>query len=557
MEWFRFPCFYFFLILSLSHFLPFSLSAQNAPRSYWVQFTDKHNSPYSLSNPLAFLSQRSIDRRQRQGLSLDSTDLPVNPAYVDSIKKMGVNVLYTSRWLNSVTIHTDDSLFPDKVKKFPFVASTKRLMKKERIWGLNNEKSIVLNSAEDNFTPTEYGSSYQQIAIHHGDLLHRAGFTGKDVRIAQLDAGWQNIERLSAFNNLFQRHGILGIHDFVAGSTSLFEDETHGMWVLSVMTGYIQGKLIGAAPDADFYLFRTENAPTEFLIEEANWVAGIEWADSQGADIVNSSLGYTQFDDSTMNHTYADMNGHTAYSSKAAGMAARKGIIVVNSAGNSGSNKWHYISAPADADSILTIGALQPDLKVAGFSSRGPSSDKRIKPDVMAIGGPAIVASLTDGETQAVSGTSISAPIITGLTACLWQAFPNKSAMEIINAIKESSDRYSHPDDSLYGYGIPDFMKAYNRLCGCRLFSTEAVFETYPNPFQQTFTVDFFTPESEEITLTLTDGLGKIISTQKIVSQANIVNRISLSTPPKNGIYFVNLLTPHLKWVKKVERMDF
>ncbi|MGZ5242659.1 MAG: S8 family peptidase, partial [Bacteroidia bacterium] len=432
-------------------------SAQSPVKQYTVYLTDKSGNSYSLSRPLEFLSQRAMDRRSRQGIALEETDLPVSPKYIAALQKDGYQVMFTSAWQNTITVQTTDSLFEQKAQKYPFVKNTKRIFKKSQL-DVKNLQLVQLDQAQSYFQ-TQYGKSYRQIEIHNGDELHNLGNQGQGMQIAVIDAGFWRVDTLLAFQKLRLRHGILATYDFVTGNDSVYEDATHGMYVLSAIAGQVDNQLIGTAPEANYYLLRTENGGSEYLAEEFAWIAAMEWADSAGADVINSSLGYSLFDDHAMNHTYADMNGETTPISKAASMVASKGMILVSSAGNSGAQPWRYITAPADAKDILTVAAVDSGGRVARFSSRGPSSDDRIKPDVAAIGVQTVVASGVDGQTIGSNGTSTAAPVITGLVACLWQEFPMRTSYEVMDAVRKSSYLYSNPNDSL-GYGIPNFALA-------------------------------------------------------------------------------------------------
>ncbi|HEU0112753.1 MAG TPA: S8 family serine peptidase [Flavisolibacter sp.] len=439
----------------------------NAQSRHIIKFKDKGSNPYSLSNPAAYLSERAIERRNRYSIAIDSTDLPVTPRYIDSIRLSGtVTILNVSKWLNAVTIQTTDDAALAKINSFPFVqvsapvaariaAGDKKYIREQEeplkgAYRLNGLEADIFN----------YGNAYAQVHIHNGEFLHNIGLQGQGIVIGMLDAGFQNYKTVQAFDSARANGQIKGTWDFVARDTNVNEDHPHGMQCFSTIAANIPGQFVGTAPKASFYLFRSEDATSEYPIEEHNWVCAAERVDSSGGDMISSSLGYYAFDAplSAFNHSYADMNGNTTMAAIGADLAAKKGILVVNSAGNEGNNSWGKIITPADGDSVMAVGAVNSSGVPAGFTSRGPSSDGQVKPDVASVG-VATVVQLQNGAIGTNNGTSFSAPNLAGLTACLWQGFPEFTNISIINALRKSGSRYSNPNDTI-GYGIPDVKKA-------------------------------------------------------------------------------------------------
>ena len=437
---------------------------------YRYTLTDKAPTAYSLEKPHRFLSRKSVERRHRQGLAVDSTDLPVCRLYIQSLRSKGVEILGTSRWMNSVVVRSSDSTLLESLKALPFVSQSRRVFTSPD--SIEKPDDIRWNVHEDfnrwdSVRNDPYGMGRQQIEMLGGIRLHEAGFKGKGITIAVLDGGFQNYDRIPAF---FSTH-ILGTRDFLASdresgnargskaSGSLYTID-HGTKVFSALAAYAPDVIIGTAPDAAYWLLRCEDSLTEQPIEEDYWVMAAEMADSVGADIINSSLGYYAYDHSHDNYALQDLDGQTAFISKAASMLARKGIILCNSAGNSGMGQWKKISVPADALDILTVGAVDKNRRLASFSSIGPSQDGRVKPDIVAQGAP---TALLSGRGTLVHdmGTSFSTPVVCGLVACLWQALPHTSALEIIEIVRQSADQYANPTN-IFGYGVPDFWKAYH-----------------------------------------------------------------------------------------------
>jgi serine protease AprX len=437
---------------------------------YIIRLKNKTGTPYSINNPSQFLTQRSIDRRIRYSIAIDETDLPIVPRYLDSIRLAGsVTILNVSKWLNQVCISTTDALALDKINAFDFVVSssavgartneTQHPVNKQLDPPQINLPATIL-SAQNTNDLYNYGSSYDQVHIHNAEFLHNYGFRGEGMQMAVIDDGFANYLTLPTFDSVRNSGRILGTWDFVTNNSSVNEDDSHGMKCFSTIAANMPGSFVGTAPLASFYLYRTEDVFTEYPVEEQNWAAAAERADSLGVDIFSASIGYTTFDNSSLNHTYADLDGNTTIIARAANMAAKKGMLVVTAAGNDGNLPWHYISTAADTDSALTIGAINVSRQVASFSSYGPNSDGQIKPDVAAIGASATVASTNTGLPVLGNGTSFATPIMAGIVTCLWQAFPEIKNMDIIEGIRKSSDRYTNPDDRS-GYGIPDARKAF------------------------------------------------------------------------------------------------
>lgn len=445
-----------------------------AQPKYIVKFKDKGGTPFSLANPSQYLTQRAIARRTRYNIAVDSTDLPVLQRYIDSLRLAGaVTIVNVSRWFNQVCIQTTDMTALSKINAFPFVVGGVQpfSLRSQSPTGANKQLALA---ATTDATGTQgqqgindlfnYGLSFGQIHLHNGEFLHNHGFSGQGMQMVVTDGGFLNYATLPTFDSVRNNGQILGTWDFVDHETSVNEDNQHGMQCFSVIAANMPGQFVGAAPKCSFYLYRTENTASEYPIEEQNWVVGVERADSLGVDAVSNSLGYNTFNDPAFNHTYADMNGNTTLVSRAADMAAKKGILVTTSAGNDGNGAWKYIAAPADADSVLVVGAVALNGVVAGFSSYGPSSDGQVKPDVAAVGSGTVIANLSTGQPNATgSGTSFAAPNIAGLATCLWQAFPEVNNMTIIEYIRRSADRYTTPNDRV-GYGIPDMKKAFVML---------------------------------------------------------------------------------------------
>jgi subtilisin family serine protease len=379
------------------------------------------------------------------------------------------------------------------------------------------------------------------------------GFTGEGMVIAVLDAGFYNANILPAFDSIRLNGQILGCRDIVTGDTMVYEDFPHGMNVLSTMAGNLPGKIVGTAPKASYWLLRTEDAASESIQEEINWLVGAEFADSVGADIINCSLGYTTFDNASTNHTYADMDGNTTIVTKAADWAASTGMFVVVSAGNLGSQTWQKISAPADADSVLTVGAVDPFGTIAGFSSRGPTSDGRIKPNIVAQGSSSITAA-NAGDITTNNGTSFSGPIAAGAVACLWQANPARTNMEIMNAIHRSSSQFGAPD-TVKGYGIPNFCWADYILAGINENSSrEEEINVYPNPFVSGIRIDFFSDKKQKIDIELYDISGRIIISHTDALAANMMNSLEINVDQdlSKGMYLVRIKAGEKVYNKKL-----
>ncbi|MFM7311302.1 MAG: S8 family serine peptidase [Flavobacteriales bacterium] len=447
----------------------------------WVQFTDKNNSPYSLNHPEAFLSQDGIDLRKRRDIPFDALDLPVNPNYVDQVLQVtGGGLHVKSKWLNGIVIQVADSVMLEPLAQLSFVSGFQKV--KSSIahgefpsWS-EQKRRAVADSCEE---ALEYGYAQRQVTMLNAHRIHALGWTGQGVRIAQFDAGWTRTDMLPCFQRLRNEGRIRLAKDIVFHDDALlYSGNNHGTFVLSTMAGSESDSLIGLAPDADYYLFRTEDPFSESPIEEINWVVAAEMCDSIGMDIITSSLGYSLFDDASLNHSYADMDGNTCWSSRGADIAAKKGMLVFVSAGNSGANAWHYITAPSDADSVVCVGAVNANEMHAAFSGFGPSSDGEVKPWVVAMGQGTAFADL-DSTYRTGNGTSFSCPIMAAGTACLMSAFPDRSNMQWKAALAESSSLWAQPNDSL-GYGIPDFFEMYLKLAQIQVYPGQP--SAFPNP---------------------------------------------------------------------------
>ena len=440
---------------------------------YIYRFTlkDKQGTPYSIDHPSRWLSHRSIERRRKQGLSIDSTDLPVSSRHLKTIERMAAGIarkdrkpaaewtiIGTSRWNNTVLVRSNDTTLLSQLSQLNCIK------KAEKVWVSPDsiERGLPKVKVHENWNPWDsikdeiYGNSKEQIEMLGGHRLHNIGFRGKGITIAVMDGGFQNCDQIPAMT----RANILGVKDFVYPNSAYFYRETdHGTKVLSTMACNEPQVLVGTAPEARYWLLRCEDQQTEQPVEEDYWAMAAEFADSVGADIINSSLGYNEYDKHLGNYHQRDLNGETALISHTASMLAGKGIILVNSAGNLGMGPWKKITFPADANDIITVGALNPNRENAPFCGVGPTQDGRVKPDVMALGSP---ANLISGRGTIVRdmGTSFSTPIVAGLVACLWQALPDKTALDIIKLIRQTSSQYQRPDN-IYGYGIPNFWRAY------------------------------------------------------------------------------------------------
>lgn len=431
---------------------------------YRYVLCDKAATTFSLDRPQRFLSRKSVERRERQGLTVDSTDLPVCRRYVKQFEVDGAQVLGTSRWHNTVVVRSTDSLLLEQLALLPIVSGHKCVFispdsidKPADVRALVNQEFNKWDSVKND----PLGMARPQIEMLHGDSLYEAGLRGHGMTIAILDGGFQNYDRIPALH----KARIAGVRDFVAtpmksiSTVNPIHQIDHGTKVFSALAAQAPEVTMGTATEATYWLLRCEDPNTEQPVEEDFWTMAAELADSAGVDIINSSLGYYKYDNALTTYRLQDLDGQTAFISQSAAMLVRKGIVLCNSAGNSGMGQWKKIGVPADAPDIITVGAINMERRIATFSSIGPSQDGRVKPEVVAQGAP---AALITGRGTLVHdmGTSFSTPLVCGLVACLWQGLPHKTAQEIIELVLKSSDQYDAPTN-IYGYGIPDFWKAY------------------------------------------------------------------------------------------------
>ncbi|WP_457618820.1 S8 family serine peptidase [Lutibacter sp.] len=502
----------------------------------WVYFSDKPSETVFVSAPLTMLTQRAIDRRTRYNIPIDFKDIPVEASYIAQVQSaVGINVKAKSKWLNAVHVQGLQSDI-NNLLNLNFVVQIEYANKSLNTSGKEviHKKNIQKKKSLDFKTDFNYGNASNQIQMLKGDVLHQNNFTGDGIQIAIIDAGFPDVDNFTAFQVIRENNQILGGYDFVNRNDNFYSGHYHGMSVLSTIAGYIDNEFIGTAPNAKFYLFISEDYLNETPLEESLWVEAAERADSLGVDVINTSLGYTTFDNPNYNYSYNDMDGQTTFISRGAEIAFSRGMIVVNAAGNEGSSSWKYISAPADAPSVLSIGAVDAFGVIANFSSFGPTVDGRIKPDVCAQGANVYIIN-SSGNIATSNGTSFASPIITGVIACLWQAFPNKTNAEIIQLIKESSHLYTNPT-AQEGYGIPDFEVVYDILDLEKKENEITDFLLFPNPAKTSINFKF-PVDVENIGVSIYNLLGKKVF-QKNIQKNNPTADISYLA---KGIYMVQI----------------
>ena len=545
------------LTIFFSFCLMIIASAQSGPAYFRVKFTDKGTSSYSLARPAEYLSSKAIERRLLQRIPLTDSDLPVNQTYLQSLKTAGAEIIYTSKWMNLAIIKADSKIVVDNIAKNQFIKEIKPVddlfqkrsnQHKKSFFDSEKIEKLPVKTVSNEFKSGmsfNYGASLNQAQMIMVDQLHNLGFTGKGMTIAVIDGGFNSANIMAAFDSLRANGQILGTKDFAQPGNNVYGTSmsAHGTMVLSTMGGNLPGQLVGTAPKASYWLLRSEDVVSEYLMEEYYWVNAAEYADSIGADIINSSLGYTEFDNPEENHTYADMDGNTTVVTIGADMAAAKGILVVNSAGNSGNNPWFYISAPADGDSVFTIGAVDGSGIYAGFSSQGPTSDGRIKPDVSAQGANTIVASIPSG-IAAGSGTSFSSPVMAGASACLWQANPTFTNIELMNAIKMSSSQSANPDNQK-GWGIPNLVLANSLLTSAIIKQKEpfSKLSAYPIPFSDKVNIEVESTSRLIVDFKIFNSIGHSVAEMKGIELnkgKNLTVFTKLERLPK-GIYMLQI----------------
>ncbi len=517
--------------------------AQVATNIYWVQFTDKEGSPYSIDNPEAYLSPRALQRRANLNIAIDEYDLPVNPQYLQAVADCGAEIINPSKWLNGVSVHVTDPSVIEAINALDCVMTVrncpndlKAQEQKER-WLANEMKP----AASTRFSKGFYGGAEDQVKQLNVDVLHDMGFDGTGVIIAVLDGGFEGTENTSCFDNMREEGRLLGTRDFVYGSNSVYTQSTHGTSCLSTMGAYDPNNMVGTAYKASYYLIHTEDGDSENIIEEYNWVSGAEYADSLGVDVCSTSLGYITFDMSQWNHPFEHYDGKTAPMSIGAEIAASRGMICMNAAGNEGDGNC-TLGIPADAEHIVTVGAVNAAGDRASFSSVGPTYDGRIKPDVMAMGEGTYVASGYGSWWPYYNGngTSFATPVLAGAVACLRQARPYSSVQEICDALRACGNRAENPD-SKYGYGIPDFSQALELLkVEEHSVAANEIINVYPNPSQGEVKVSL--KEGAKADVTVYDITGRQLYTYTFngLNHTTLENYLNtLGT----GVYFINAVS--------------
>lgn len=471
-------------------YVTFSVFAQ-APTCYRIYLSDKNNTPYTIDNPSAYLSQRAIDKRTRFNIPITEQDFPVNPQYKQQILALDADMqlLSVSKWMNTVTVYCPDSIVVPQILNLPFVDSVKAvgsyILNDLPVYQIpENPVPMTHNTFSSSKEKSiDYGEGLAQIALLNGIPLHEEGFRGEGMLIAVLDGGFYGIETISFFQDLVNSGRFFGSYSLMPNFVDTLESgwsEVHGTIVTSAIAANTNGEFVGTAPDASYALIHTEWVGTEELVEEDFWANGAEIADSIGADVINSSLGYRAFPDFPQaNVSYVDMDGVNSIASRCATILGQKGVIVCIAGGNDGNNEYYYVSRPGDAFDILCVGACTSDSIIAGFSSHGPSYDGRVKPDITSQG--VETACYYPGNwLSTANGTSLATPVATGMCACLWQAMPQYTSTEMMQIIRESAHLYNNPNME-YGYGIPDFYKAYTTHVGINDYNPLRL-SVYPNP---------------------------------------------------------------------------
>jgi hypothetical protein len=550
-----------FLIL-ISSFL----SAQQADlKTYVLHFTDKGMDKYASLNPSLFLTEKSVERRLKHKIEFDQSDLPVNEQYVQDIITTGARVLARSRWLNTIVIEANAEMLnkitvlPQILKIQPIInPSLKQISPSEFLkpsFEVENTSPWSIGKSSVGTDDTyEYGAAFNQINQINGQYLHNLGYMGEGMTIAVLDAGFNSVDIMPCFESMRANNQIKGTRDFAQPGNNVYATTmaSHGSSVLSCMAAFSEGQMVGTAPKADYWLLRSEVATTESIIEEYYWVSAAEFADSVGADLINSSLGYTTFPNSPeADHTYADMDGNTTVVTKGADKAAAKGILVVNSAGNSGGVAWKFIGAPADGDSVFSIGSVNATGTRSSFSSIGPTSDGQIKPTVVAQGSGTAI--FTPSGLVSGNGTSFSSPIICGMTACLWQAFPQMNNMQLIELIKATSSNASLPDN-LIGWGIPDFQYASTTVSIDEKMNRKD-FLIYPNPVVDKVTLGFPFQVYGKLSIEIVNLQGKIVYKKQLSDTSVRSIQINDIGYLPSGIYFIKVSDRSVTYTGKIIKM--
>ncbi|MBN8642487.1 MAG: S8 family serine peptidase [Flavobacteriales bacterium] len=530
-------------------FLIVPLASFSQDEEAWVYFTDKPNAQFYLDNPLEMLTQRALDRRTAQGIALNINDAPIEQAYIDQVAAYeGITVKAKSKWLNCVHVRGNVNSITTLselsfVDTIVFADDALNTSGKIRTPKPINPVNKTLDVSE-NFN---YGNSQNQIEMLNGHLLHQANYTGAGKIIAVLDSGFTNVNSTTPFQRLFDNNLILGGYNYVSQNEDVYSLHNHGTMTLSCMGGFVDGQLVGTAPDAQYYLFVTEDVADENPVEESYWVEAAEEADRLGADIISTSLGYYVYDNPNYSHVYTNMTGNEAFASKGANIAFSKGMIVVASAGNSGGNPepFNHIGVPAEATNVLAVGAVKFDETFATFSSVGPGYENRIKPEVMAKGQAATVAN-TSGAIQTASGTSFSCPIMAGMVASFWSAVPSLTNQQVVDFIKQSADRFNNPNDQ-FGYGIPDFQSALQSA----LLSVDEVeienYQVFPNP--TTSTITMVSPANfVGNSIKMYNSLGQLVLTNSIENPVQTISLDGLNS----GVYLYTISTSNKVYQGKI-----
>ncbi|RQO34416.1 serine protease [Chryseobacterium sp. KBW03] len=493
--------------LLLFCFLTGYLNVSAQTELVFVYFTDKPNKAAFYANPLSELSQKSLNRRTALGVSLNDQDAPIEQSYLQNLQNLGFVVTDYSKWLNGAAVNATPAQ-KTLLQSQSFVSSVESFARNNsttiKTAPVKWKDDIILNKTLTNFN---YGSGAGQIDQVNIRPLHLAGYTGTGISIAVIDAGFPTVNTGTAFSRLWTGNHIKASYDFVTKTGDIYNTalSPHGSVVLGAIGGYLENIFVGAAPDADFYLYRSENAAVEVPEEELYWIEAAEEADRKGVEIITSSLGYNVFDDTRYNYTYADMNGSTSFIARGAEIAAEKGIFVLAAAGNSGQQPWHYLMTPSDNAKVFSIGSVDSAGNASGFSSFGPNSLGMVKPDGSAQGTG--TTTVYDNATLIVNGTSIATPIAAGGVACLIQAFPTMNREQIRTRLRQTASLYPAHSDQI-GYGILNFGSLYNIVLNTSELVKKEKLSIFPNPVKNILNI---ASEQDIMSLEIYDNLGRLI----------------------------------------------